>query len=222
MSEWLDAKDAGLVEFGDTFSTVAADDLAAAGLTAIQLANFNLKKDLFIQKLAEHNLARLNAKSKTEAKEFSKADFVSECRTLKGMIEANPAVLDSTRLALGLPVSDGEPSPAPVPTATAVPSLKSTTPGSQTIQWKNSETGKSAKPAGARGTQVFLAVIAHGAALPESVEAMQLVDVVSASKLTWAFSPEQLCKTAVWRTRYVTASGEVGPLSAPLTATIVA
>ena len=222
MADYLPSKDADLVLFCANFSAVLGVNAVALGVTPAQATQYAGLADTFDTELGGAVAARATARAATDIKDQAKAELVARTRELAQMFYANPAVADSLRSQLGLPVRDDDRTPAPPPTATPVPEVEKVGGSQVVLRVVNGETGKASKPEGARGIQVFEKVVAHNEPAPSGIDQMTLVEVASSGRITRDYDTADLCKTAYYAFRYTNVKGEAGPVSVIIPASIAA
>ena len=165
--------------------------------------------------------AQAAAQSARALRDTTRAELEADLRQLIRRVQASPLTSDADREAMGITVPSTAQS-APVPASVPVAELESVTGLQHVLRLTDSESGRKARPRGATGIEVRLAVLDHEQAVPASPEEMEMVGVSTTSKWTHAFAGDDVCKRAAWGFRYVGTNGQKGPWSTVISGTIAA
>lgn len=117
MPDFIPGNDAQFQTWATTFSTYLTANAVALGLVAGDATTVATKLTTFNTALAADVAAIAAAKAATATKDAARADLEALLRSDAKRIQANPAVTNTQRTALGITVKDTTPTPAPVPVA---------------------------------------------------------------------------------------------------------
>lgn len=158
------------------------------------------------------------------AKDAARVTAESVVRPYAIRISQNAAVLPGDKVAIGVNLPNTTPVPIPPPVTFPQISLRSAEPLVHILQWQDSGlgTGKK-KPFGAIGCELYRAV---GVAPAVDPSVAVYAGTFTKSPLRSQFDASQVGKMCTYFARWITRSGpggvaQVGPWSAPLTATIM-
>lgn len=204
------------------FTSFATLHLAALGVTIDQVDVVSAAGTDFNAALAAHDAAQVAAKSARGAKDTAKKNLFTEIRSLVKIIQAHPGVTDEQRLALGINVPKDNRTPVPVPTARPDPDVRDIDELTHTLRLVDSETNKTAKPAGVAGIEIWGKVVPPGDPAPVSPDELSFIGYTTTSKFVRDFDGPQIGHTAYYRTRYLNTRGEHGPWGNQVGATVAA
>lgn len=223
-SSYIPSKDSLARNWFVNFATLITATPAAYGLVAADAVAITAKSNAFDAALTLALDPSTRTAETVQAKNTARIEAESLCREYAQRIQAEPAVTDAQRVALGLTVRAAGPTPIPAPTSRPVLGLDGLQPGSVLLRYTDLENpaGKS-KPYGVVGVQVFAI---YGLAPAVDPEAAKFVSTVTKSPFVIAHGPADAGKTATYFTRYVTRGGsdgvaKVGPWSNPLSTVVV-
>jgi hypothetical protein len=220
MADYLPGPDSNYAAWVENFRTYAAANLAALGLTAPDLAPVTAGETAFDSALAAHITAKNAAMAAKQAKDFARRDLTADIRPLVRRIQANPNVTDAQRAALGITIPDVNPTPVGPPATRPVTSITLGQRLQHTLNFVDELTPtRRAKPAGAIGVEVWAKV---GTTPPTGEGDLQFMRIDSSTPAVLNFTATDGNKTAYYWTRWVTATGERGPWSEQVAATIAA
>lgn len=166
--------------------------------------------------------AQLAAKSTRSTKETDRMSAESVVRSLVSRIQTNPATTDADRQALRITIRGAGLAMGPLQSQDdkplAIVDVSNRLKHVIRIQNQTSTGTKRAKPANARGCEVWMKI---GTA-PTGPSDMQLVDVATRSPYILDHADEDAGKTAHYALRWVSTKGEKGSWSETESATIAA
>jgi hypothetical protein len=155
-TDYLPSREAELVTWTQTFSTLISAAPTSYGLSAAQATAFATLKTNWVNTYNTANSLGTRTSSAVAAKNTAKAAVIANARLLVRIVQATPTVTDAQKTDLGITVRDSEPSPIPPP-ATA-PDIDIISVISNTVRIRLHEAGDSSrrgKPAGVAGAAIF-------------------------------------------------------------------
>ncbi|MGD9690396.1 MAG: hypothetical protein AB7K52_13740 [Phycisphaerales bacterium] len=178
----------------------------------------------------QHVAARNAAEAARQSKDAAKRELERQIRPVSAFIQTYPATTDADRAAIGISVRDTGGAPTPPPASRPLLLIDSgdrlthrlrifddaAAPGAQ------SRGPRKARPRGTLGAEVYLAVVAAREAPPADPASYTFVRTVTSSGAEVAFPSEQGGMAAAYLVRWVSATGEPGPWSETVTATVAA
>jgi hypothetical protein len=163
--------------------------------------------------------AKQAAKQAVTAKDQARRDFEAILRQVANIVQANPSVTPEQLDALGLKPRDDTRTPVPPPTSKPVAEVDTLASKSHTLRLIDSGTGKRSRPVGVIGAELWLKV---GNEPPVGPSQMTLVGIEPKTKFNVNFADGDAGKTAYYQFRWLTGTGEKGPWSQQIAATIAA
>ncbi len=165
----------------------------------------------------------INPSTRTPAsvaeKDGAKAAMLDIVRLYAQQIRLNHGVADVDKIALGITVTDAIRTPIPAPSTYPVVQVVGATFLAHTLRYNDQNTPDSrAKPFGALGLQLFVAIGDAPASSPEQADFQVFV---THQPFEVTFQPGQGGKYATYFSRWQTATGLVGPWPAPVSLMIV-
>lgn len=224
MADYIPASDAAFQTWVDNFVTYANVHVADLGLTSADMTPVTNAAMDFSTKFATHTTAQLTAQSARQAKDDSRDALETALRALVRQLQASPSVDDAERAALGITVRDsiktlnvGGIMSRPIGAVDTSQRLR------HEIRFADESTPtRKAKPAGIMGCEIWVKVAAPGEAAPTGPEGLSFVAMDTASPYIAEYDGANGGKTAHYMLRWVKTSGEKGPWSETLSATIAA
>lgn len=226
--DFLPGSDIEMQKWAGIFSTYLTANAVALGLMAADATNITTLKTAFDTTMTSNNTAQQTAQSTRQAKDTARTTFDAAIRTVVRRIQANPAVSDAQKAALGITVKDK------TPTASAN-SAAATSGASRPIgivdtsqrlrheiRFMDEKTPTSrAKPANAMGCEIWVKITDQGAAAPKGIEECTFVALDTATPYVTEYEGAQAGKMAHYLLRWSYKGGEKGPISEVVSATIV-
>lgn len=176
----------------------------------------------------QNNAAQQAAQAARQNKDTARDCVEGTVRMLVRRIQANPAVTDAQKMAMGITVKDNTPTAAMG--AAAATSGASRPIGvvdtSQRLRHEirfmdeNTPTSR-AKPANAMGCEIWVKITETGAAAPKGIEECTFVALDTATPYVAEYEGAYAGKTAHYILRWAYKGGEKGPISEVVSATIV-
>jgi hypothetical protein len=206
--------DAWLQNFVDyTVANAAALGLAPAQVDSVQAVqtNWGINYPASIS-------AQATANSAVQAKNDSRGNAEAVIRGTVGMIQANSAVSDAQRQALGITVRSTSRTAAGPPTSRPVAMIDTSQRLRHTINFSDESTPNSrAKPDGVQGCEIWMKV---GDPAPAGPNELHYLALDTRTPYVTDFEAAHAGKTAYYMLRWISTRGETGPWSATVSGTI--
>jgi len=223
-NDYIPGSDTGFQAWVDNFATYAAINFAELGIVLADTMPISAGKADFDTKMSANVTAQQAAQSARQAKDDSRDALESLVRALVNQLQVSSAVDDTERAALGITVPDrvrtavvGDITSRPIGVVDTSQRLR------HEIRFSDEATPtKRAKPAGVMGCEIWVKVTAAGEAAPTSADELSFLSLDTASPYIAEFDGADGGKTAHYMLRWVKASGEKGPWSETVSATITA
>jgi len=224
MADYLPGSDTGFQVWVDNFVTYAGGHLAELGIAPPDIIPISAGKTDFDSKMTANVTAQQAAQSARQAKDDSRDVLEAAVRQLVRRLQASGDVDDTERAALGITVPDR------VRTATAgdittrpIGAVDTSQRLRHEIRFSDEATPtKRAKPAGVMGCEIWVKVTAAGEPAPASADELSFVSLDTATPYIAEFDGSDGGKTAHYMLRWVKSSGDKGPWSETISATITA
>jgi len=206
------------------FAAYAGGHLAELGIDLTDIAPIGAGRTDFETKMADNFTAQQVAQSARQAKDGSRDTLESAVRQLVRQLQASTDVDDTERAALGITVCDTTRTTAtggidtrPIGAVDTSQRLR------HEIRFSDEATPtKRAKPAGIMGCEIWVKVAAVGEVPPASADELSFLSMDTASPYVVEYDGKDGGKTAHYMLRWVKSSGEKGPWSETISATITA
>ena len=223
-NDYIPGSDTGFQAWVANFVTYAGAHLVELGITPPDIVPILAGKADFDTKMSANVASQQAAQSARQAKDDSRDALESLVRTLVSQLQVSPAVDDTERAALGITVPDrvrtavaGDITTRPIGVVDTSQRLR------HEIRFSDEATPtRRAKPAGVMGCEIWVAVSAVGEAAPVSADGLSFLSLDTASPYIAEFDGADGGKTAHYMLRWVKSSGEKGPWSETVSATITA
>ncbi|GHT24909.1 hypothetical protein FACS189430_10710 [Bacteroidia bacterium] len=177
-------------------------DVPADAFTALQSM-----LDPWTEALSNAENPEMRTKAVVDAKNALRKAFVAEIRrVVKAYIIYNPAVSDSDRDNMGLPVHDTTPTPIPVPQESPIVEVDFSSHQQHLVTVK-SIAGR-AKPSAAHGFELWGKV---GTPAPTTDSDFRYVGFATKSPFTVHYELSEVGTTVFYRAHWVNAKNEAGP-----------
>lgn len=216
MADWVKSRDAELNTQAGDFSAYITAHAVALGLVsgdATTLAGF---VTTFADKLGVASDPSTRTPVAVAEKDTAKDVLVADMRSLGRRIQANPAVTDAQKVALGLPVHAASPSPTPVPVTRPSVSLIGVAQLDVAVRTVDETTPMSrSKPAGSIGLQYF-SWVGDGTP-PENLELWRFEGIATKSDHVINFNLADAGKKITIVARWFNRKGQAGPKSVAIT-----
>lgn len=196
-TDFIPAREADLVTFGNQYARLVVAGYAGYGLTQAQSAAVATTMDAFV---GAYNACQGNdtrTPSQLIAKDKAKAAAVAEIRLTARIIQANPVVTDQQKSDLGLTVRTGGRTPLPVPATAPMLDIVSATNTSLQIRLHAGLAGttRRGKPKGVAGASIWSAI---APAAPAAIADWKFEGNVTRTDATITFDPATPPGTKVW------------------------
>lgn len=219
MSDYLPGPDADYQAWVANFTTYAAANLAALGITALDLAPVQTAQATFSTDFADHITAKSAAQAARQSKDAARSLLTAAIRPLVRRLQASPQVTDAERAALGITVA-AEPEPTGTPTTSPIVTIECGNRLQHALRFVDSATPtRKAKPAGVLGVEIWNKV---GTAPPANADDLRFIAIDTEAPYTLNYPIEDGGKTAYYWLRWVSPTGERGPWGEQAQATIAA
>lgn len=223
MPDYIPGSDTEFQAWVANFVTYASVHLADLGLDITDMLSITAGKTDFDTKLAANVTAQQAAQSARQAKDDSRDTLESAIRQLVRRLQASPDVDDSERAALGITIPDTTPTAAGGIDTRPVGIVDTSQRLRHEIRFADEATPtKRAKPAGVMGCEIWVKVAPTGEPAPADPNELSFVAMDTASPFVTEYDGANGGKTAHYMLRWVRTSGEKGPWSETVSATITA
>lgn len=224
MPDYIPGSDTGFQAWADNFVTYASAHLVDLGIGPPDMIPIATGRADFDTKMSANVTAQQAAQSARQAKDASRDQLESLIRQLVRQLQASGDVDNSERAALGITVPDtirttavGGISTRPIGAVDTSQRLR------HEIRFSDEATPTSrAKPAGIMGCEIWVKVAAASEAAPSSADELSFISMDTASPYIVEHDGKDGGKTAHYMLRWVKSSGEKGPWSETISATITA
>jgi len=223
-NDYIPGSDTGFQAWVDNFVTYASAHLAQLGIVPPDIVPILAGKADFDTKISANVTAQQAAQSARQAKDDSRDALESLIRALVKRLQVSSAVDDTERAALGITVRDkvrtaatGDITTRPIGMVDTSQRLR------HEIRFSDEATPtRRAKPAGVMGCEIWVKVAATGEPAPTSADELRFITLDTASPYIAEYDGADGGKTAHYMLRWVKSSGEKGPWSETVSATITA
>jgi len=224
MPDYIPGSDTAFQVWMTNFVTYAGAHLVELGIDAADMVPIVTGRADFDAKMTANVTAQQAAQSARQAKDDSRDTLESLVRTLVRQLQASSAVDDTERAALGITVPDkvrtatsGDITTRPIGVVDTSQRLR------HEIRFSDEATPtRRAKPAGVMGCEIWVKVTAVGEAAPAGADELSFVSLDTASPYIAEYDGSDGGKTAHYMLRWVKSSGDKGPWSETISATITA
>ena len=225
MADYIPGSDTVFQAWAGSFSVYIGAHFAALGLTAPDdITPLSDAKMDFDGKMFTNLTAQQGAQSARQAKDDSRDALESVIRALVNRIQVSADVDDSERVALGITVRDTVRTPLAGDITTRPIGVVDTSQRLRhEIRFSDEATPtRRAKPKGIMGCEIWVKVLPAGEAPPVSADDLSFVTLDTASPYIAEYDGTDGGKTAHYMLRWVKSSGDKGPWSETVSATITA
>lgn len=220
MPDYIPPADGVFDAWQNAFVTYASANLAALGLVAGDMTPVTTAQSAWKITYPAHVAAANAAQNARQAKDADRSALVAAIRPLVRRLQASPDVSDAERASLGITIP-APPAPIGTPTTNPVVTIDTSRRLQHTIHFTDSDTpGKKAKPDGVLGAEVWIAVLPVGSPTPTDPADFEFMAVDTRSPYVLDFNGPDGGKNAHYILRWVNPTGEKGPWSETVTATI--
>lgn len=220
MADYIPKRDTEALVWMQQNSTYISNNANSLGVGTTRATAYLDGVGVFDNAYSDHLIAQANAKAATDTKDASRVSAESLARECAAIIQSNPAVSDAQKSAAGLPIHDDSRTPVPPPTAVPVFTVDTADRWKHTIRIGFGEGQSRAKPAGVRGYEVYSLV--GSATPPADLSACDYVLTSTKGTIAIPYDGADGGKMAWYIIRCVNTTGERGPVSETVGATIAA
>jgi len=218
MPDYLPTADAELIAWLQNFTTYANANLAALGLVAADMTPVTTAFTALQSAFNANNAAQAAAQAARQTKDTNRTTAEVVTRALARRLQAAPAVTDTQRQALGLPVRDKQPTSKTAPTTRPTLEINTAQRLQHTLAFRNEGASKSsAKPKGVLGCEIWVKV---GATPPADPSELRFLALDTATPYIALYTGADAGKPAHYMARWLNTQGEPGPWSEVVSATV--
>jgi len=218
MPDYIPSADAAFDTWQEVFVAYVVANAVALGVDPLVVTALSAAQTGWSGALSAHAAAQANAQSMRQLKDDARTDLESSIRGLVAQIQANPAVVDAQREALGITVADGTPSAAAPPTTRPLVSVDTSQRLRHVIAFVDEATPtKKAKPQGVMGAEIWVKI---GDPAPVDPNELSFLAVDTRTPYTADYDGADGGKTAHYMLRWISTRGDKGPWSETASATI--
>jgi hypothetical protein len=220
MPDYIPSSDESFDVWQANFMTYMTAHLADLGLTpmdadVVALGTAQTAWDADFTALAT---AKAAAEAARVGKDLSRSGYETIIRRLARRLQASTSVSDEEKAALGITVPDTEPTLAPTPTTKPVLSADTSQRFQITVSFADEGTPtKKAKPPGVMACELWIKV---GGAAPVGISECEYLAVDTRTPYLIVFEDADAGKMVHLIGRWVGTTGEKGPVSETLSATV--
>jgi hypothetical protein len=214
MPSYIPQTDAGLEAWALNFSTLLTAAPTTYGLTS---GNATTVASVYS---AWHTayLAAVDKPSRTQiqvqAKNTAKANLLAVVRPFAQQIRANASVSDADKVAVGVTVPGGSPTPIPAPTSRPLLTIQQGNSLSHTLRYADEATpDKRSKPFGAQLIEIRVVL---GTSVSADPSAGNVVTQKGRQPVIVNYDSADRGKVATYFARWISRKGDTGPFSAPV------
>jgi len=220
---YIPRPDAAFDGFAANFSQAAIDWWLAQGLNWQALVPLEEGRNRWLAAWPAHVSAQAAARAAAAEKESARAQYDAAIRTLAAMIQNDPRTTNADRAAMGITVRQPTGGFSAIPTTRPRIRVESTQRLTHTIRITDeSSLTRRARPRGAMGAEVRVALVNPHEEPPRNPEAMNYLTLATSGTATTEFRASDAGKTAVYVLRWLGKRGAAGPWSDPHCATVAA
>jgi hypothetical protein len=219
MADYIPNSDGEFDQWMGNFASVVAANLAAYGLVATDLDDFNAAKAIWDTAYPDQVTKQQAAQAATAAKTTASDALETAARSVVRTIQADDSVSDEAKQAAGLTVGDSIPTAAAAPTTSPVAEIDTAQRLRHTVAFRDESSPTSrAKPKGVRGAEIWMKV---GGNPPANEKELRFVTLDTRTPHVIDFEPAEANQTVYYWLRWISTRGEQGPWSAMVQATVV-
>lgn len=209
LDAWLENYDTKITATPTAYGLVAGDATALATLVTD-----------FQSKLAICSVPSTRTAVTIQAKDTARQAVVTKARALAAIIQADPDTTNLQRAELGLTVRDEFPTAVGPPITKPVVNVEDIGNLQHVLRVRDEATPLSnAKPVGAHGAEVY---VLYGEVAPASLAGMTYKGITTTALTTVVHDVAEKGKTAWFRLRWLNPTGQPGPISDEVSATVAA
>lgn len=216
--DYIPQRDAELLDWLANFYSQLTAKKAALNVPDAALAKLADVKDEFKAKVADADARRIAYEAALEAEKDARRAAIAEARFLAQQVQRETGITNTDRAELGLTVPDTKPTPPPVPDSFPVVVVDTSKRLRHALKLTdNNNPTRRARPAGVAYAELSVYV---GTTPPTDTNQFKLLGIVKKSPHIVEYQSADAGKTAYYNLRWVNTSGEKGPWSETVSATI--
>lgn len=178
----------------------------------------------------KHVAAQNAAEAARQVKDAAKRELERRIRPITAFVQSYPKTTDADRATIGITVKDTSAAPTPAPTSRPLLLIDSGNRLTHRLRLVDESTPtRSARPRGTLGAEVYVALVPPRETPPpppggpgQPFASYKFVRTVTRGGAEVSFPAEQGGLSAAYLVRWVSATGEPGPWSETVTATVAA
>lgn len=171
----------------------------------------------------KHVAAQNAAEAARQSKDAAKRELERQIRPISAFVQSYPKTTDADRATIGITVKDTGGTPVPPPASRPLLLIDSGNRLTHRLRLVDESTPtRAARPRGTLGAEVYLALVPPRETPPADPSVYKFVRTVTRGGAEVSFESDKGGQTAAYLVRWVSATGEPGPWSETVTATIAA
>jgi len=220
--DYIPGSDTGFQAWADNFSAYLSGHSLELGVSAGEMAAIVAVVSNFNTAMSANTTAQQAAQAARQTKDAARDNAESAIRELVRKLQASSDVNDTERAALGITVPDRTPTTALGGITTRPVGMVDTSQRLRhEIRFTDEATPTSrAKPAGVMGCEIWVKVLPTGDPPPVGSDGLTFLTLDTATPYIAEFDGADGGKTAHYMLRWVKSSGDKGPWSETVSATI--
>lgn len=222
--------DSAFAAYADHYYAAVEAFYAERGLDPVGLTELKKALDIWNAAYPNHTAARDLAEGARLTKDAAKRELERQIRPVTAFVQSFPTTTDADRATIGITIKAPGAARAPAPASRPLLTVES---GSRLVHrlrvldegaGRRAQRGspRTARPRGTLGAEVYCAMVGPRATPPADVKAYTFVRTVTGGSAEVTFEAERGGQTAAYLVRWVSATGEPGPWSETVTATVAA
>lgn len=216
--DFIPSSDSLFFNWVKIFAEFIDANFAAIGLTAAQNTALQALIAKWLIDYPAHLSAQATASSLAQKKDSSRSGLENFVRELTALIQANSAVTNEQRAALGITVPKSTKTPSPVPATRPMANVDNKNRLDHTIHFFDEATPNSkAKPEGVKACEIWMKI---GGTPPADASELKYLASDTRSPYIVHFNGEDAGKTAHYWLRWLNTRNEPGPWSETISVTI--
>ncbi len=171
----------------------------------------------------KHVAAQNAAEAARQSKDAAKRALEREIRPVTAFVQGFQKTTDADRATIGITIKDTGGTPTAAPASRPLVVIDSGNRLTHRLRLVDESTPtRAARPRGTLGAEVYVALVAPREAPPADISSYKFVRTVTRGSAEVTFPMEQGGQSAAYLVRWVSATGEPGPWSETVTATVAA
>lgn len=221
--DYIPGPDGAFDSFARNFYATLVDWWNAEGLDISQLNDLEKALDAWVTTYPAHVTAKAQAASAAQAKDAARRRVVAAIRPLAQFVQTYATTTDAQRATMGITIRRRGPRSLPPPPTKPLFQIDTSKRLEHTLRITDETTPtRAAKPRGAQGAEVWLKLVNPGEAPTSDPGDMRYLAMTTRTPFSATFPISEGGKTAVYMLRWVSRTGEPGPWSQVMSATVAA